>query len=211
MPNAEIAANQKDVRLAIGLLAATLAYNLLEGVIAIWAGIRAGSAALVGFGFDSSIEVAASTVVLWHFLKSLAGASQCELEAREQAVHRFVGFTFLALALYILYKAGTDLWFRNPPEESVIGIILAALSLVVMPVLATQKHKVAKRLQSDALALEAKETMCCFYLSLILLIGLSANALFGFWWADPAGALLMLPWLIREGIEGVKGEPCCGD
>jgi divalent metal cation (Fe/Co/Zn/Cd) transporter len=198
------------IRLAIILLAITILYNLLEGLIAVWQGLTADSVSLVGFGFDSIIEVSASTIVLWHFLKARAGISECELERREQFARRFVGFTFVALALYVGSQAVIDLWTQKAPEESLIGIILAILSLAIMPLLARWKTRVAKDLGSEALEMEAKETVCCAYLSLILLVGLGANTAFGWWWADPVAGLVMVPWLVREGIEGMRGESCCG-
>ncbi len=200
----------KSYNLAFLLLTGTIIYNLLEGLIAVWQGLSAGSISLVGFGFDSIIEVSASAVVLWHLIKARGGVSECVLEKREQFARRFVGFTFIALALYVGSQAAVNLWTHRTPEESMVGIILAILSLVIMPLLARWKIKIAKNLGSEALEMEAKETICCAYLSLILLVGLGANALLGWWWADPAAGLVMTPWLLREGLEGIKGEQCCG-
>lgn len=198
-------------RLAISLLTLTILYNLLEGLIAVWQGYLANSISLVGFGLDSLIEISASTVVLWHIIRAKAGISECQLEGQEQFTRRFVGFTFLALALYVGTQAIFDLWTHKVPEESTVGIVIAILSLIIMPFLAEKKAQVAKSLNSQALALEAKETVCCAYLSLILLVGLGANALLGWWWADPVAGLVMVPWLIKEGFEGIKGQACCGD
>src|SRR5690606_23713430 len=114
------------------------------------------------------------------------------------------------LALYVVYQSASDLWFQRIPGESLIGIVLAVLSIIIMPALAWWKIKAAKHIQSKALELEAKETIACSYLSFVLLAGLSLNALLGWWWADPVAALLMVPWLVKEGMEGIKGEECCG-
>lgn len=201
---------KKPLQIAIILVTATILYNLLEGFIAIIAGYRAESIALVGFGFDSIIEVSASTVMLWRLAIEYQDGDEDIVEKREQFVQRFVGVTFILLALYILFESGRDLWQHQEPEKSFIGIILAVLSIIVMPLLVRGKMRVAKQINSKALEMEAKETLCCFYLSVILLVGLVLNALLGWWWSDPVAALCMLPWLIREGIEGIKGEECCG-
>jgi divalent metal cation (Fe/Co/Zn/Cd) transporter len=184
-------------------------YNAIEAIVALWAGARADSIALVGFGFDSIIELAAAGVVLWRFTVEARGGAAEAIEAAEHRVHRFVGVTFFALAAYVLLQSAWDLWAREAPSESLVGLVLAAVSLVVMPLVAIWKLRVAAVIGSAALRAEAKETIACSYLSFCLLSGLTANALVGWWWADPAAALLMVPWLIREGIEGWQGEGCC--
>jgi divalent metal cation (Fe/Co/Zn/Cd) transporter len=186
-----------------------MAYNAIEAIVALWAGARADSIALVGFGFDSVIELAAAAVVTWRFAVEARGGSTNEIEKAEHKVHRFVGFTFFVLAAYVLLQSSWDLWVREAPSESLVGLVLAAVSLVVMPLVAIWKLRVAAVLESAALRAEAKETIACSYLSLCLFLGLTANALVGWWWADPVAALLMVPWLIREGIEGWEGEGCC--
>jgi divalent metal cation (Fe/Co/Zn/Cd) transporter len=186
-----------------------MAYNAIEALVALWAGVQSGSIALVGFGFDSVIELAAAAVVLWRFSIEARGGAASEIEVAEHRVHRFVGVTFFALAAYVLLQSAWDLWAREAPSESLVGLVLAAVSLIVMPLVAIWKLRVAAVIGSAALRSEAKETIACSYLSLCLLLGLTANALFGWWWADPAAAILMVPWLIREGVEGWKGEGCC--
>jgi divalent metal cation (Fe/Co/Zn/Cd) transporter len=124
-------------------------------------------------------------------------------------VHRFIGATFVALAVYVLGQAGWTLVTCDTPEESLVGIILAVASLIIMPLVAWGKFHAAKALNSAALRSEAKETLACSYLSLTLLFGLMANAAAGWWWADPVAALLMVPWLVKEGIEGLRGEDGC--
>jgi len=203
------AEHQRWIRLGLWLLGATMVYNALEAIIALWAGSRADSIALVGFGFDSIIELATASVVLWRFSVEARGSGVEEVERAERSVHKFVGVTFLALAAYVLLQSAWNLWTREAPSESLVGLVLAGVSLVVMPLVALWKLRVAAVIKSAALRAEAKETIACSYLSLCLLVGLTANAAVGWWWADPVAALLMVPWLIREGIEGWKGEGCC--
>jgi divalent metal cation (Fe/Co/Zn/Cd) transporter len=198
-------------RIAGRLVAATMAYNVLEAGVALWAGERAGSIALLGFGLDSVIECAAAAVVLRHLSLTARGAAPEALAASEHRAHRFVGGTFLALAAWVAFEAGRTLWVREPPDGSVPGIVLAGCSLVLMPLAAAGKLRAAREIGSAALRAEAKETLACTGLSAALLAGLGANALAGWWWADPAVALLMVPWLVREGLEGLRGETCCGE
>ena len=203
-----IAAGRNWQRLALRLVVATMAYNVLEAVVAVWAGAAAGSIALVGFGLDSVIECAAAGALLWRLSVEARGADPEIVERTEQRVLWFVGLTFLVLAAYVLLQAGWVLWSRQPPRESLIGIALAVASLVVMPLVAWGKLRAANAIGSRALRAEAKETLACSYLSLALLVGLAANAAAGWWWADPIAALLMVPWLVREGLEGMRADAC---
>jgi divalent metal cation (Fe/Co/Zn/Cd) transporter len=181
-------------------------YNVLEGLVALWAGLRAGSIALVGFGLDSYIECAAAAALFWRLAVEVRGAHSESIERSEGLVHRFVGGTFLVLALYVVIQAGWTLWQQGAVKESLIGIILAGVSLVVMPLVSWGKLHAAKAIGSAALRAEAKETLACSYLSFTLILGLGANAVAGWWWADPIAALLMVPWLIKEGMEGLIGD-----
>ncbi|MBM3287103.1 MAG: hypothetical protein FJY88_07095 [Candidatus Eisenbacteria bacterium] len=196
-------------RIALWLVGATMGYNVLEAAIALWSGIAARSVALVGFGLDSVIECSAAVLLFWRLSKEARGGKREEIEAAERRVRRFVGATFLLLAVYVLAQGIWTLIGRDAPEESVVGIVLAAVSLVVMPLVAWGKLRAAREIGSAALRAEAKETLACSYLSFTLLLGLVANAAAGAWWADPVAALLMVPWLVREGLEGVRGEDCC--
>jgi divalent metal cation (Fe/Co/Zn/Cd) transporter len=189
------------------LLAATIAYNAAEGVIAILAGFAAGSVALLAFGADSYLEVAAAGAVLWR----LSMASEERGEQAERRALRFIGWTFLALAAAVVYQAGSALMSRDGAGESFVGIGLAVASSTLMPGLALGKLWTAARTNIPVLAAEAKETLACSFLSVTLLAGLVANALVGWWWIDPATALLLVPWLLREGFEGVRGEICFED
>ena len=179
----------------------TVGWNVLEGVIAIVAGVLAGSIALVGFGLDSYIEVASAIVLIWRLRKQ--GDEEDEEQAEQRAI-LVVGVTFIALALYVTYESVTKLIFHERPAESLIGILLAIVSLIVMPVLAWQKRKVASQIGSRALAADALETLACSYLSFALLVGLGLNAWVGWWWADPLAALLMVFFLVREGWEAIE-------
>jgi divalent metal cation (Fe/Co/Zn/Cd) transporter len=190
---------------AITLLRITAGWNLAEGIIAISSGVAAGSIALVGFGLDSFIELAAASILLWRLQ---AGDGDPRAEARELVARRVVGVTFLLLAAFIVGEVAFALVGGHKPDVSRVGIMLAVLSLGVMPVIGLMKRRNAKRMGSRALVAESSETLVCSYLSLTLLIGLGANALFGWWWADLVAALVMVPWIVREGVEGLRGESC---
>lgn len=186
----------------------TIAYNSLEGLIAVAAGLLAGSIALVGFGFDSLIEVTSGAVLLWRLHADLDEERRERIEAISL---RIVGACFVLLAIYVSYDSVKSLIWREAPQESIVGIVLAAVSLIVMPLLVRAKRKVARGIKSAALMADSKQTELCTYLSAILLGGLLLNALFGWWWADPAAALVMVPIIVKEGIEGLRGETCCED
>lgn len=186
----------------------TIGYNSLEGVIAVGAGVIAGSIALVGFGFDSLIEVTSGAVLLWRLY---ADVNEARRERVEAISLRLVGICFIVLALYVIQDSVTSLLKREAPDESLIGIVVAAVSLIVMPLLVRAKRKVARSINSGALMADSKQTELCTYLSAILLGGLLLNALLGWWWADPLAALIMVPIIAKEGIEALRGETCCDD
>ena len=182
----------------------TIVWNLLEGIVSVGAGLLAGSVALVGFGFDSFIESASGGALLWRLHLD-------HPERREQAEKfalKLVGGSFLLLGAYVTFDAVKSLIRRELPEASYLGIGIAALSLVVMPLLAGAKRRVAKEIHSHAMEADARQTDICTYLSAILLGGLLLNALLGWWWADPVAALIMIPIIVKEGIEGLRGETC---
>lgn len=191
---------------AMWLVGGTAAYNLAEALVAITAGAKAGSIALVGFGLDSVIELAAGVPVFLRLAAERRGQDPERLERTEARVRRFVGVTFFLLAAYVVIQAGANLWLRRVPEESLVGILLAAASTVVMPAIAWAKLRAAAALGSRALRAEALETLACAWLSVALLLGLAAHAALGWWWADPAAALVMVPWLLREGREAWEDE-----
>lgn len=184
----------------------TLAWNSVEGVAALVAGFFAGSIALVGFGLDSVIEMSSGAALLWRLG---AEADPQRRERAERRAHRIVGVCFLALAVYVTFDSITALARHEVPQESTLGIAIAAAALIVMPLLARAKRQVARQLNSGAMHADSRQSDFCAYLSAILLAGLVLNALLGWWWADPAAALLMVPLIARESIEGLRGERCC--
>lgn len=188
----------------------TIAWNSLEAIVAAGAGLVAGSISLVGFGIDSIIEVTSGATLLW---RMSVDEDVHRRERNERFALRIVGLCFLALAVYIAYESVGDLLRRQSPEHSIPGIVLASLSLIVMPLLARAKRKVGTALGSAAMHADARQTDFCTYLSAILLAGLLFNAVFGFWWADPLSALIMVPIISKEGVEGLRGEACqhCSD
>jgi len=181
----------------------TIAWNSLEALVALLAGFLAASVALVGFGFDSLIEVTSGAALLWRLHRG---------ERAERAALRMVGGCFVALALYIAYDSTHTLWLREAPRGSMAGIALTAVSVVVMPLLARAKRQVAESLGSGAMRADARQTEFCMYLSAIVLGGLLLNALLGWWWADPLAGLVMVPIIAKEGIDALRGKACaCGD
>jgi divalent metal cation (Fe/Co/Zn/Cd) transporter len=185
-------------------------WNTVEGLVAVVAGMIAGSISLVGFGIDSFIEVTSGSVLLW---RMSVDSDVHRRKLNERRALRIVGGCFLLLAVYIAYDSTSDLWSKRAPEHSIAGIILACVSLVVMPILSRAKRKVGRALGSAAMHADAKQTEFCTYLSGILLAGLLLNAVFGLWWADSVAALIMVPIIAKEGIGGVQGkacDDCCG-
>ena len=184
----------------------SLAYNSVEAVVAIVAGLAAGSIALVGFGFDSAIEVTATLAATWRLA---ADGDAVARERAERVALRVIGASFLALAAYVAVESVGALVRRDHPEASPLGLALALVSVTIMPFLARAKKDVARRLGSGALAAEAQQTALCSWLSAILVGGLALNAVLGWWWADPVAALAMVPIIAREGWHGVRGVSHC--
>jgi divalent metal cation (Fe/Co/Zn/Cd) transporter len=184
----------------------TILYNSVEGIIAVIAGLLAGSIALVGFGFDSVIEVTSGAVLLWRLHADIDEARREQIEATSL---KLVGICFLALAAYVSYDSIKSLIWHESPERSIPGIILAIASLIIMPLLTRAKRQVAKNINSNAMAADARQTEFCTYLSAILLGGLLLNALLGWWWADPLAAIVMVPIIAKEGWEALQGKSCC--
>jgi divalent metal cation (Fe/Co/Zn/Cd) transporter len=184
----------------------TVGWNVLEGLVAVIAGWIAGSIALVGFGLDSFIEVTSGLTLLW---RMSVDADVDRRELNEKRALRIVGGCFLLLAAYVAYESASDLWSKRAPQHSVAGIILACVSLVVMPLLSRAKRRIGIALRSAAMHADAKQTEFCTYLSAILLVGLLLNAIFGLWWADPVAGLIMVPIIGNEGVQGLRGDACC--
>jgi divalent metal cation (Fe/Co/Zn/Cd) transporter len=206
MSDALAAARPLLVRRGLWLNYLTLAYNTVEAIVANAAGLVAGSVALLGFGVDSGIEVTASVAAQWRLR---ADVDPVRRERVERVTHRIIGVSFLLLAAYVAVDSVTTLWGREAPEPSTVGLAVLALSVVVMPILARAKRRVARALQSRALEADAAQTSLCAYLSVIALAGVGLNAAFGWWWADPAAALAMVPIIGKEGIEGLRGDAEC--
>ena len=193
------------VRRGIALEYLTIGWNLLECLVAVTAGLFAGSVALVGFGVDSAIESVSGSVLLWRLYAERRGS---HVETIERRALWMVGVGFLLLAVYVAYDSVSTLIQRKEPERSLIGILLAIVSLIVMPLLARAKRKAAANLNSAALQADSLQTSLCAYLSAILVGGLVLNATLGWWWADPLAALLMVPIIANEGKEAIKGQTC---
>jgi divalent metal cation (Fe/Co/Zn/Cd) transporter len=205
-PDPEALARASLIRRAKLLAWLGLGWHAIEGAIAIGAGIVAGSIALVGFGADSLIELAAGVIVLWRFADRRAESADAEHRA-----HRLIAVSFWAIAAYVLVEAIRTLAGGSHPDVSWVGIGLATLTLGTMPPLAAAKARVADRLHSQSVRSEGRQNLVCAYLSLALLLGLGANAAFGAWWADPAAALVVAAVAANEGREAWRGEDdhCC--
>ena len=188
-------------RRALWLEYSTVGWNVVEAVVAIGAGAVAGSVALIGFGADSAIEVISAVGLLWRLRKAGPHAAVNEESAAEKRALYVVAVTFFVLAGYITWEAVRSLISREPPLTSPVGIILAVLSLLVMTGLASVKQRTGREMGSRALVADSEETWVCSYLSLTLLLGVGAYAVFGWWWADPVGALAMLPVILWQGWE----------
>jgi divalent metal cation (Fe/Co/Zn/Cd) transporter len=184
------------------LARASVTYNVVEAVIAIAAGLVAGSVALVGFGLDSVVEVSSGLIILWQFRHRLP-------ETRERQALRLMAFSFFALAAYVAFESVRALFFGGEPDASPVGIGLAAASLVIMPFLSWAQRRTGKALGSNAVVADSTQTLLCTYLSAVLLIGLVLNATLGWRWADPVAGLIIAAVAIREGLEAWRGEGCC--
>lgn len=194
------------VRRGLRLNWLTIAYNVIEAVVSMAAGVISGSVALVGFGVDSAIEVTASAAAQWRLRADVDVQRRQHIETQ---TGRMIGLSFLALAIYVTYESAETLWHHAAPERSTAGIVILTVSLMVMPLLARVKRTVATGLQSQTLHADATQTSLCAYLSVIALAGVVLNRTLGWWWADPLAALAMVPIMLREGLEGIRGESHC--
>ncbi len=189
----------------------TIAYNTIEAMVALTAGVVSGSVALVGFGIDSAIEVTSSGASQWRLRRDLHVGKR---EHVELVTHRIIGWSFLILAAYITFESLYALIQKEAPDRSTLGVVILLLSIIVMPALARAKRNVARALESRALESDAKQASLCAYLSVIALAGVGLNALAGWWWADPLAALAMVPIVAMEGFEGASARhgnrpECC--
>jgi divalent metal cation (Fe/Co/Zn/Cd) transporter len=184
------------------LVAATITYNVVEAVVALVAGTRASSTALIGFGLDSVIEVSSATAVAWQF-------SAADPQKRERAALRVIAVSFFALAAYVSVEAVRALAGGHQADHSRVGLVLAAVSLAVMPLLSAAQRRAGRQLGSASAVADSKQTLLCTYLSGVLLVGLAANTAFGWWWADPLAALVIAAVAVKEGREAWRGDSCC--
>ncbi|MGO4443659.1 cation transporter [Mycobacterium sp. 2YAF39] len=184
------------------LVAATITYNVVEAVIALTEGTRVSSTALIGFGLDSVVEISSAAAVAWQF-------SADDPESREKTALRFIAFSFFALAAYVTVDAVRTLAGVGEARPSTVGIVLAALSLAIMPVLSLAQRRAGRELGSLSAVADSKQTLLCTYLSAILLVGLALNSVLGWSWADPVAALGIAAIAVREGINAWRGDPCC--
>jgi divalent metal cation (Fe/Co/Zn/Cd) transporter len=192
----------RDLRYGRRVEFLSIAWTALEAGVGILIAILASSVALLAFGIDSLIEVFSSVIILWRL------SDAPENDEREELAHRLVGICFLALALFICVDSLRDLVLQRPPRATYFGIIYSAACIIVMPLLARAKRRASTRLHSNALHADSHQSDICAYLSIILVAGLALNAFFGWWWADPAAALCMVPIIVREGVNGLRCIPC---
>lgn len=192
-------------RKALFLAWFTVGYNILEGVLSIAVGAASGSVALVGFGLDSAVETLSGAVMIWRF-RNYDTISEEEEERVERRATRLVGYTFIILAAYVVFASIRSLYSREVPERTLLGIVIASVSLLVMPLLARVKYRTGQALGSRSLMADSRETLACSLLSAALLVGLGLNYAFGLWQADPLAGLLIAVFLVREGYEALAGE-----
>jgi divalent metal cation (Fe/Co/Zn/Cd) transporter len=203
IPLGTISRRRAQLALRAQLLAgASVAYNVIEAILAISWGRAADSAALVGFGLDSTVEVASGLVILWQFRHQVP-------ESREHTARRLIAVSFFALAAYVTADSLTALATGQRPDTAPLGIALAATSLAVMPLLSWTQRRTGRELGSGSVVADSTQTLLCTYLSAVLLLGLLANAFLGWWWLDSVAALVIAAVAVREGLENWRGEDCC--
>lgn len=186
----------------------TVGYNMLEGVLSIAAGLIAGSVALVGFGLDSFIESLSGSIMIWRFSKHQALTLEEEAQREAKAV-RLIGWAFLVLGAYVAYESVEKLISREIPEKSLVGILIALASILIMPALTYQKYRIGKLIGSRSLVADSKQTLACVFLSVALLAGLGLNYFYGLWWTDPMAGLVIVIFVLKEGCEALKEERLC--
>jgi cation diffusion facilitator family transporter len=186
----------------------TVGYNIFEGIISIFAGLLSGSIALVGFGLDSFVESLSGSVMIWRFRKH-GKISEEEEEKIEKKAIRLIAYTFFILGSYVLYESVKKLYFQEIPNPTLLGIAIAIVSIIVMPVLFYMKYQTGKSINSRSLVADSKQTLACVFLSVALLIGLGLNYLYGLWQADPIVGFVIVILLIKEGYNTLKEEKLC--
>lgn len=195
--------NSKLSKRALNLAYFTIIYNVLEGILSIFAGLSAGSISLIGFGLDSAVESLSAAVIAWRFKKQ-SNISKYEEERIEKSALKYIGYTFFILAIYVLYESIMKLYNAEISEPSILGILITGTSLIVMPVLFYYKYQIGMALKSRSVIADSKETLACSFLSGAVLLGLLANYFYGFWQADPLIGFLIVIFLLREGYEIFK-------
>jgi divalent metal cation (Fe/Co/Zn/Cd) transporter len=201
----------RDLTRALRLAWFTVGWNVLEGAMAVGAAVTAGSIALLGFGLDSFVETASGAVIVWRTVAERRTSNLEAVERIERLAGKLVAASLVALAAFIAADAGRALYLRERPEASMLGLVIAAVSIVAMQWLAREKRKVGRRLHSRSIQADAFQTTACLYLSLIVLVGVGLNLAFGWWWADPVAALVMVVPLCTEARDAWRGDPCCDD
>lgn len=194
---------EKYRKKALWLSVVTVGYNVIEGIAAVTVGITTRSSALLGFGLDSFIESLSGSVMIWRFGKERTDEDE---ERVEKIAVKLVAFTFFILGAYILFDAGKQLLQHEVPEKSLFGIVVAVLSLLIMPALMLAKYRTGKQIGSKSLVADSKQTLACVFMSVTLLLGVGLNYLFGLWWADPVAGLVIAVMLLYEGKETLEGE-----
>lgn len=202
MSDLDQASRQRLGRRARMLASFSVTYNVIEAIVAITAGVIAGSVALVGFGLDSVVEVSSGLIILWQFSHRIP-------ESRERQALRLLAFSFFALATYVGFESARSLIVGAEPDVSTVGIVLAAVSLVVMPFISYGQRRTGRALGSNSVYADGTQTLLCTYLSAVLLVGLVLNATLGWSWADPIAGLVIAAVAAREGLEAWRGEGCC--
>jgi divalent metal cation (Fe/Co/Zn/Cd) transporter len=207
-----LAADGRSDRLAhaLRLEYLTVAWNVVEGTVAVTAAVLAGSVALLGFGIDSFVEMASGLILLWRLRAESRHMAAAEVARLDRRARKLVAVSLFALAAWVAIDAVHTLWAQERPAPTLVGIGLTFVSMAVMRWLAAAKRSAAKALHSHALESDAAQTSVCFWLSVIVLAGIGLNRLFGWWWADPVAALGMTVFLVREGRQAWRGEACCG-
>jgi divalent metal cation (Fe/Co/Zn/Cd) transporter len=206
-----------DVRAGVRIEIVTVAWMTLEAVVAIAAGVLARSVLLTAFGFDSVIELVSGEALLWRLTTEARGRSLTRVERAENRAAWIAGIGLVLLCVYIVATSALSLWFPNHPDRSPVGIGLAVVALILMPLLVWQKRRIAGRINSSALHADAACSLTCAYMAATLLVGLTLTALFGWWWTDALSALALLSWIVREAREALEGARAgrtacgCGD
>ena len=196
--------DQKLHQKALKLSYFTVGYNLIEGVVSILGGYMLGSVSLVGIGLDSFVESLSSSILIWRFRQHLG--TEEEEEKLEQKATKLIAYTFFILGAYVLYESAKKLYFHEAPEQSLLGVIIAGLSILIMVGVWRKKYRLGKLMHSDSLIADSKQTLACIFMSVTLLVGLGLNYVYGLWWTDGVAGIVIAGFLLKEGLESFTGE-----